>query len=230
VHRALLLIEGIGPRKAEEILSRLSTASDVAGCLEEQAPRSHSTELRALAGLFRRIDDGVRKPAEQLAEVLRYYEPILKRVHRDDYPKRQRDLEQFVNLAVRYRSLEELLTDMALDPPSDSVGDVLANDEEEGLLTLSTVHSAKGLEWHSVFILWAVDGKFPSVYSIHGDDDLEEERRLMYVAATRAKQNLYISYPISTYDRASGMVLCQPSRFLDGIPREVLRPVQLVEE
>jgi DNA helicase-2/ATP-dependent DNA helicase PcrA len=123
-----------------------------------------------------------------------------------------------------------MLADMALEPPSDSVNDVLATDEDEGLLTLSTIHSAKGLEWHTVFVLWLVDGKFPSAYSMHSDDDLEEERRLLYVAVTRAKRHLYLAYPINMYDRATGMVLSKPSRFLDGIPRSVLRPVQLIEE
>ena len=107
---------------------------------------------------------------------------------------------------------------------------VLAVDEDESLLCLSTIHSAKGLEWHTVFIIWVVDGKFPSAYSMHDEEELEEERRLMYVAVTRAKQHLYLSYPINMYDRAAGMVLSKPSRFLDGIPREVLRPMQLVEE
>jgi DNA helicase-2/ATP-dependent DNA helicase PcrA len=228
-HRILLLIENIGPRAAEDILRHLAAASDIAVCLEALPPRSYSGDLRALAGLFRRVA-AVPSPATQLAEVLRYYEPILKRVHRDDYPKRQRDLEQFVAIAARYQDLEALLTDMALEPPSDSVGDVLAASEDEGLLTLSTIHSAKGLEWHSVFIIWAVDGKFPSVYSVRGPEELEEERRLMYVAATRAKRNLYISYPVNMYDRAAGMILSKPSRFLDDIPRDVLRPVQVVEE
>ena len=134
-------------------------------------------------------------------------------------------------ITERYRSLDRLLSDMALEPPSDSVGDVLAvNREEEGLLTLSTIHSAKGLEWHSVFIIWAVEGRFPSLYNVKDDDELEEERRLMYVAATRAKESLFITYPINIFDRATGMVLSKPSRFLDGISRRVLEPVMLVEE
>ena len=162
--------------------------------------------------------------------MLRYYEPLLKRVHPDDYPKRQRDLEHFVSIAARYRTLESLLTDMALEPPSDSVNDVLATDEQEGLLCLSTIHSAKGLEWHTVFVIWVVDGKFPSAYSMQGDEELEEERRLLYVSVTRAKKNIYLCYPINMYDRASGMVLSKPSRFLDGIPRELLRPMQLIEQ
>ena len=119
---------------------------------------------------------------------------------------------------------------MALEPPTSSVGEVLATDQdEEGVLTLSTIHSAKGLEWHSVFVIWAVEGRFPSLYSKE-DEDLEEERRLMYVAATRAKENLFISYPINVFDRTTGMVLSRPSRFLEDIPRRILKPVFLVEE
>ncbi|MGD9764702.1 MAG: ATP-dependent helicase [Candidatus Binatia bacterium] len=228
-HRLLLLIGGIGPRTASDLSSDLITAEDVPAALEAVQGRAYSTDLRALAGLFRRIGTGARPPAEQLGEVLRYYEPLLKRVHPDDYPKRQRDLEHFLSIAARYRTLESMLTDMALEPPSDSVNDVLATDEEEGLLTLSTIHSAKGLEWHTVFVLWLVDGKFPSTYSMHGDEELEEERRLLYVAVTRAKRNLYLSYPISMYDRSTGMVLTKPSQFLDGVPREVLNPVRLIE-
>jgi DNA helicase-2/ATP-dependent DNA helicase PcrA len=179
--------------------------------------------------LFRRLGDAATRPAEQLTEVLGYYEPLLKRAHRDDYPKRLKDLEHFLAIAERYEHLDALLSDMALDPPSDSVGDILAVDGDEGLLTLSTVHSAKGLEWHTVFILWVVDGKFPSNYSMNGPEQLEEERRLLYVAATRAKQNLYLSYPINMYDRGVGFVLSKPSRFLDDIPRALLRQVQVVE-
>ncbi|HSP97563.1 MAG TPA: ATP-dependent helicase [Candidatus Dormibacteraeota bacterium] len=228
-HRLLLLLEGVGPKSADEIASRLLGAADIPAALETAGGRAQTTELRALAGLFRRLGEPGRRPDEQLAEVLRYYDPLLKRAHPDDYPKRQRDLEHFVSIAARYKTLESLLTDMALEPPSDSVGDVLATDDEEGLLCLSTIHSAKGLEWHTVFVIWLVDGKFPSTYSMHSDDELEEERRLLYVAVTRAKRNLYLSYPINMYDRATGMVLAKPSRFLDGVSRQLLKPMQLVE-
>src|SRR6185295_8941506 len=159
-----------------------------------------------------------------------YYEPILKRVHREDYPKRRKDLEQFATIAARYRELGTLLTDMALEPPTDSVGDVLAADVEEGLLTLSTIHSAKGLEWHTVFIIWAADGRFPSMYTMHDEDDVEEERRLMYVAVTRAKDQLYLTYPIEIYDRTVGVVYGRPSRFVDDIEESLLEPIALVEE
>jgi DNA helicase-2/ATP-dependent DNA helicase PcrA len=231
-HRVLLLLEGIGPKSSEAILAYVLGGPNQAQRLAEYPTRGvMGGELKKLAAALGEVIAPGLKPAEQVEAVVRYYLPILKRTHRDDFPKRQKDLEHFTVITERYRSLDRLLSDMALEPPSDSVGDVLAADhEDEGLLTLSTIHSAKGLEWHSVFIIWAVEGRFPSLYNVKDDDELEEERRLMYVAATRAKENLFITYPINIFDRATGMVLCKPSRFLDGISRRVLEPVMLVEE
>jgi DNA helicase-2/ATP-dependent DNA helicase PcrA len=228
-HRILLLLEGVGPRSSEEIIRWILTAGDAAERLESFPRRAYSTELQALAGLLRRMHASGSGPAGQLDEVLAYYEPILTRVHREDYPKRRKDLEHFATIAARYRDLERLLADMALEPPSDSVADVLAVDPDEGLLTLSTIHSAKGLEWHAVFVIWAAEGKFPSAYSL-GEQELEEERRLMYVATTRAKDELYITYPISVFDRSLGMVMGKPSRFIEDLPRHLLRPLTLVEQ
>ena len=87
-----------------------------------------------------------------------------------------------MNISQNYKSLNSLLADMALDPPQDSVAEVEAPDKENEFLTLSTIHSAKGLEWHSVFIIHALDGFFPSSQSFDKIETLEEERRLMYVA------------------------------------------------
>jgi len=230
-HRVLLLLEGIGPKSSEAILAHVLGGPNQAQRLAEYPGRGViGAELQKLATALQELTVPGLKPAEQLEAVVRYYLPILKRTHRDDFPKRQKDLEHFTVITERYRSLDRLLADMALEPPNDSVGDTLAiNREEEGLLTLSTIHSAKGLEWHSVFIIWAVDGRFPSLYNTD-EDEFEEERRLMYVAATRAKENLFITYPINIFDRATGMVLCKPSRFLDGISKRILEPVMLMEE
>src|ERR1041384_267672 len=161
---------------------------------------------------------------------LQYYIPILKQNYPDDYPKRLRDLEHFQGMTERYRSLERLLSDMALEPPNDSVAGTLAVDPDEGPLVLSTIHSAKGLEFHSVFIIWALEGRFPSFYNTSSSEELEEERRLLYVAATRAKQNLFISYPTRVFDRNLRMVLSQPSQFIDGISSRMLEPMSLVPE
>jgi DNA helicase-2/ATP-dependent DNA helicase PcrA len=228
-HRVLLLLEGVGPRTSDEILRWIAGAGEASARLESFPRRALATDLKALANLVRRLQELDSAPGEQVDEVLRYYEPILKRVHREDHPKRRKDLEHFATIAARYRDLGTLLSDMALEPPTDSVAGVLAADPEEGLLTLSTIHSAKGLEWRAVFVIWAAEGKFPSEYSVHTEEEVEEERRLMYVATTRAKTHLYVTYPITIYDRSVGIVMGKPSRFIEDLPRDLLRPVTLVE-
>ena len=232
-HRILLLLEGVGPKSSDKILGHLLDGPDPLQRLAEYPGRGVvRTEVQKLAAALRAVSTPDLQPREQVDMIVQYYGPILKRNNPDDreYSRRQRDLEQFANIAEGYRNVDRLLSDMALEPPNSSVGDVLATDrDEEGVLTLSTIHSAKGLEWHSVFIIEAVEGRFPSLYNKE-DDDLEEERRLMYVAATRAKENLFISYPINIFDRATGMVLSKPSRFLEDIPRRILKPVFLIEE
>ena len=230
-YRVLLLLDGVGAKSSEKILAQVLDAPDpFQGLAGYRGRGAVNTALKSLAEALQQARDEGLKPAEQLDVIVRYYGPILKHRHRDDYPKRQKDLEHFTIITERYRSLDRMLSDMALEPPTSSVDNVLATEgEDEGLLTLSTIHSAKGLEWHSVFIIWAVEGRFPSLYN-KDDDELEEERRLMYVAATRAKENLFITYPINVFDRATGMLLNRPSRFLDGIPRRILTPVMLMED
>ena len=111
-----------------------------------------------------------------------------------------RDLEQFVILAERFRSLGQLLSDVALEPPADSVEDVMSVDpSDDERLVLSTVHSAKGLEWHAVFVIWMVDGRFPSYHNVHDAEEIEEERRLLYVAMTRARATLDLVAPLRYY-------------------------------
>lgn len=226
-HRVLLLIEGIGPRSSDEIVRWLAGG----GALEQLAtyPKpALATDLRTLSVLLRDLSAPSRLPQEVLEALLRYYEPILKRVHREDYPKRRRDLDQLATIAARYRSLTSFIADLALEPPTDSIGDNLAGDREDEILTLSTVHSAKGLEWHCVFILWAAEGRFPSAYTVD-EVEIEEERRLFYVAATRAKDQLYITYPLHIFERSAGYVMGKPSRFIENLPETLLRPMLLVE-
>ncbi|HYA34310.1 MAG TPA: 3'-5' exonuclease, partial [Candidatus Binataceae bacterium] len=169
------------------------------------------------------------RPAEQVAAVIEYYLPIMREAYPDDYPKRERDLEHFQNITERFRSLESMLSEMALEPPNDSLGGVLASDTEDEYLTLSTIHSAKGLEWKVVFLIWAADGRFPGPQSID-PEELEEERRLMYVATTRAKDELYLTYPIYMFDRAFGHTMGRVSRFLEDLTPEILPTAMLAEE
>jgi len=233
-HRALLLLDGIGPKGADDIYAHIAGAGDLDQAAERLAayPRraSYSKELARLSTVLREVAPDTLPPGEKVARIVGFYTPMLRHVHPEDFPKREKDLEHFVTIASRYRSLASLLSDMALEPPTDSVGDVLAADVDEGLVTLSTIHSAKGLEWTVVFVIWLVDGRFPSYHHLHDGEEVEEERRLLYVAVTRAKEHLHLSYPIDIYDRSSGMVLGQPSRFIEGLPEGLLGGVQVVEE
>ncbi|MGH7963492.1 MAG: ATP-dependent helicase, partial [Candidatus Binatia bacterium] len=126
-HRVLLLLEGIGPKSSEAILAYVLGGPNQAQRLAEYPGRGvMGAELQKLATALQELTVPGLKPAAQLEAVVRYYLPILKRTHRDDFPKRQKDLEHFTTITERYRSLDRLLADMALEPPNDSVGDVLA--------------------------------------------------------------------------------------------------------
>ncbi len=228
--RALLLLEGVGAQQSQKIIHWLLEGTNPTERLRSfEAKGKVAHGLRTLAQVLEACREGER-PAEKAQYLMQYYVPILKRKYPEDYPKRLRDMEHFQGMTERYRSLERLLSDMALEPPTESVDGVLAVDPDEGPLVLSTIHSAKGLEWHSVFIIWALEGRFPSYYNINTEEELEEERRLLYVAATRAKENLFITYPVKIFDRGLRTVLSRPSQFIEGIPEEMLEPVTLVDE
>jgi DNA helicase II / ATP-dependent DNA helicase PcrA len=236
--RVLMLVPGIGSRRAERLIEEI-VESDPDKVLIRAAESARGSARGASVGaadgaarlasmLTALRGNAESRPANQIALVLEYYLPLMRENYPDDYPKRERDLEHFHTITERYRSLESMLADMALEPPSDSLADVLAVDPDEGYVTLSTIHSAKGLEWRVVFLIWAADGRFPAPQSAQ-PDDLEEERRLMYVASTRARDELYLTYPIYMFDRAMGHVVGRVSRFLEDVPAEVLPTASLKE-
>jgi len=219
-NRLLMLLDKVGPRTSHSITEWLIKNLKGPENLVDYPERGKCAGgLKQLHSLFVSLGQKGLAIADQIGLVCRYYEPILKRKY-DDYPKRIKDLEHLQNITERYRDLRHFLADVALDPPTESVTDVSPVDREDDRLVLSTIHSAKGLEWHTVFIIWALEGKFPSSYAYEREEDMEEERRLMYVAATRAKENLFITYPVNIYDRVSGEVLSKPSRFIREIPPE----------
>lgn len=231
--RALTLVKGVGNRTAERIVETLISAPEPEKALVASSAlsiaRGEAVDgLSRLAALVSTMRTAKRRPADDVAATVSYYLPIMRELYPDDYPRRERDLEHFQNITQRYRSLESMLSDMALEPPSDSLAGVLATDPDEGYVTLSTIHSAKGLEWKVVFIIWAAEGRFPSPQSAD-PEELEEERRLMYVAATRAKDELYFVYPIYMFDRAVGYMMGHPSRFLEDLSPEILPTATLQE-
>jgi DNA helicase-2/ATP-dependent DNA helicase PcrA len=222
-YRILLLVNKIGPTTAQKVFEAIKNeGSGYTGLLTVKPTTGALKGLKRLKELFSDIDSYPMSVAKMGEAVIRYYLPILKERH-DDHPKREKDLEQLLAIMERYGNLEKFLTDMALEPPNTSVGDTFATETAPtDRLVLSTVHSAKGLEWHTVFIIWALDGRFPSAQSISKEEDLEEELRLMYVAATRAREKLYFTYPGQIYDRSVGVMLNRPSRFIDMMPEDIL--------
>ena len=227
--RVLMLVKGIGHRTAERSVDSIVSAENPEQALAAISGRGGAESgIKRLAALFAILCGEGKRPSDQIAATLEYYLPLMREAYPDDHPKRERDLEHFQNLTERYRSLESMLADMALEPPTDSIDGVLETEAEEGYITLSTIHSAKGLEWKVVFLIWAADGRFPGPMSV-GAEELEEERRLMYVASTRARDELYMSYPIYMFDRTMGHVLGRASRFLEDVPPELL-PTAMIQE
>lgn len=228
-HRVLMLVEGVGPKKAQDLLASLVKSENPYRILREVNGRSGQA-LKNLAGTLESLsgaDD--LGTADYVNHIYEYYLPILKEQY-DDYPKRTRDLEHLHTIAEGYAEVESFLADLALEPPDGSAVDVEAPDRDDERMVLSTIHSAKGLEWQCVFVIWIVDGKFPSIYSFVADDELEEERRLFYVAVTRAKRHLFLTYPINVFDKSSGMLLSKPTRFLDHVPPAMYEQLALIEE
>lgn len=133
-------------------------------------------------------------PYDRLKIISDYYNPIFKDRY-DDYNKREKDIESLFYISQRYKRLGDFLSDFTIEPVKESQIGASPENEDEDNLTLSTIHSAKGLEWHTVFVIYLVDGYMPSTMSMGSHEELEEERRLLYVALTRAKENLYLIKP-----------------------------------
>jgi DNA helicase-2/ATP-dependent DNA helicase PcrA len=171
--------------------------------------------------LIKSLRDHTGPISEKIITVNKYYFEYLRQTF-DNYPKRMRDLDQLADLTLPYTSLNNFLNDMALDPMEVEPG---ARGEYDSL-TLSTIHSSKGLEWRTVILLWACEGKIPSPMTTEDPDELEEERRLVYVATTRAMHNLVIVAPQTRLDRRMGMVNMELSRFFREIPDNCFRKRQ----
>jgi DNA helicase-2/ATP-dependent DNA helicase PcrA len=223
-YRLLLLLENIGPQTALQIYEALRhTGGGYKGLAAVPLKGRAAQNLERLKLFFEQSDPDTMTVGALGEATLKYYAPLLKTKY-DDHPKRQRDLEHLVTIMERYSNLVDFLADMALEPPNTSIDDTFtADNASEQRLTLSTIHSAKGLEWHTVFVIWALDGRFPSIQTLQNQAEIEEELRLMYVAVTRAQENLFITYPSQAYDRSTTMLLTRPSRFIDAIDQDILR-------
>lgn len=223
--RIMLLLKGVGAQTVNSVIPIIKSTSEFNLKL---LPSKKSKNFEPLFKILNKERNSNKDLTKIVEDVIEYYRPILKDKY-DDYSKREKDLEHFVYLSTQYKKLDNFLSDLALEPPNRSVEGMYKNNIKDDCLTISTIHSAKGLEWDSVFIIGAVDGRFPSAYSFNSPEEMDEELRLMYVATTRAKNNLYITYPVDMYDYSTDMVLSKPSRFLDDIDDDILEVWDITE-
>jgi DNA helicase-2/ATP-dependent DNA helicase PcrA len=227
--RVLTLLPGVGPTTAQRLMDSLAEAGgDFLAWADLPAPAPAAKFAWAsLVGLM----IGLTRPGPmdlpaQVHAVREVYAPLLERRY-DNATARLRDLEQIERLAARFDDRLTLLADMALDPPAWA--EELAGPPvlDEDYLILSTVHSAKGLEWDAVYVIHAADGNFPSDMATGSVEEIEEERRLFYVACTRAKDWLYVCFPLryykSPWNRTDAHGYAQLTRFLADGPREAFR-------
>ncbi len=174
------------------------------------------------------VGEGYAAPSDMIYSVLEgVYDEFMKDSF-DNYENRKQDIEQLMQFATQYSDVEEFLSQLSLMSNTDGgVGDK-KKQKDEGVV-LSSIHQAKGLEWKVVFLIWLADGMFPNGRILETDDRkmLEEERRLFYVALTRAKDQLYLSYPMTNPRSYSGDVFQNPSRFLDDFPAELVEEWQI---
>ncbi len=230
--RVLQLFEGIGPATASavydhvgqnnfslEALGTVPTTNDV----KQHLHRLH----KLLSGCI----DAELSP--QLDAVARFYKPLLEENH-ENAQVRFNDIEHIIQLASGAKSRSQFLTDLILDPPASTSDLAGPPKKDEDFLVLSTIHSAKGCEWDVVYLIHAADGCIPSDMSTESDEQIEEELRLAYVAMTRAKDHLYVTWPLRFYSRPGGMsdrhVYSQCSRFFTPEVMETMERVTLEEE
>src|SRR5467141_849349 len=223
--RIVKLVPGVGAASADALWAQveqwLRQGRDPRAQLEalaQMVPPKARSGLRTLAAALQTLIAMRSQPSEMIRCILHeggYGEALKQRYA--NAQARSDDVLQLADYALQAESLEQLLADLTL-LDSLEAEDVVEGAEPDEKLTLSSVHQAKGLEWRVVFLIWLADGRFPSAPALRAPDGEEEERRLFYVAVTRAKDELYLTYPMMQEERDQARLLLRPSRFLDELP------------
>ena len=230
-YRILLLLPGIGDATARSAIDTMAKAAWESAAFGRYAPPprarpAHAALVRLLDELQTGPSADEAKVAADIARVRMLYDSILREKY-DRAEPRISDLDQLQVIAAGYPDRATFLSALALEPPqaSQDLAGASSSDDND-CLVLSTAHSAKGKEWDAVFLIWAVDGWFPSARALGDDEETDEERRLMYVAMTRAKNYLSVTYPLNAYStrRGADYSLDQLSRFIDrGVRQKMER-------
>lgn len=228
-NRVLMLLDGIGPKTAQDLFEWIRLAKNPYKLdMSDATSKAYIHQLKQLSKLLVSLKENDHSVSKVIELIVEYYRDFCKDRY-DDYPKRLKDLEAFINVSESFTSLPKMLEELALDPITATAVDTEQKTKEEAPLILSTIHSAKGLEWKHVFIIQCLDGIIPSAYSVEDEEQLDEELRLLYVASTRAEEMLYFSYPVLAQS-AYGDYFTQPSRFLKEMDEQLVEEWKLVEE
>lgn len=217
-NRVLKLVPGIGLVTASKIMETIQQNNGKIdfSTLEK---RKFGPDLLNLQDALQQAQRNDITVATKIETLKNYYTPILRTLEAD-FEARLQDIDVLYTLACKYETIERFLSDFALDPPSTQFQNQnrpLIDESEDKPLTLTTIHSAKGLEWYAVFVPHLLDGLFPSVRALKNIDQLEEERRLFYVAASRAKEQLFLTMP--GYFNSWDQYYTMPSRFLAEVAK-----------
>jgi len=217
-NRVLKLLPGIGNVTASLIIRKVLNEGSL--ITSHYLRKIFYEELNQLKIALDKADSTKISLRRKIEIMKDYYTPILQSLEAD-YKVRQLDIDVLRDIAAKYDDLEKFLTELSLDPPSRQFSQKTTpsiDEDEEGRVVLSTVHSAKGLEWNTVFVSHMLDGLFPNNKCLGNIEDLEEERRLFYVACSRAKRELYLTMPsyVGGYDG----FFSYPSRFLVEIDKK----------
>jgi DNA helicase II / ATP-dependent DNA helicase PcrA len=203
--RILQLIKGVGPVMAQRAFQHVAINGYRPVSLTSLPNIGSASEgLNDLVTLMHDLEEmGTANPGAQIERIARFYIPLLERHYEDPAP-RSADIEHLGQIASRYDTRQQFLTEIVLDPPS-STGDLAGPPiKDEDWLVLSTIHSAKGLEWDAVYLIHASDGNLPADMATGTEGEIEEELRLAYVAMTRARDFLYVLWPLRYYTRPFG--------------------------
>ena len=213
------LSKGVGTKAAEKIYH-------VAAQGDFDALRKACTKYPDLWSdmlLLDKLREHNLTPAALIEMVIEHYTPRLQAIFPDDWPRRQQGLSELAHIASAYTDLEQFVADLSLETPEDDADEF----DEAGRVVLSTIHSSKGLEWDAVILLDLVEDRFPSRHALVRPEDFEEERRLMYVACTRAREDLELFVPATLYSRQNGgNEPATPSPFVRELPFSALEEWQ----